>query len=70
MDWKTKFSSAIRERGRSYYLAGRVKNFKQEGTRIHATVKGSKSYRVTIETDGSRILDMYCSCPYAEGAAK
>ena len=70
MDWKTKFSSAIRERGRSYYLAGRVKNFKQEGTRIHATVKGSKSYRVTIETDGSRILDMYCSCPYAEGGAR
>lgn len=66
MEWKTKFSSTIRERGKRYYLAGNVKNFKQEGTRIQATVKGTKSYRVTIETDGSRILDMYCSCPYAE----
>lgn len=66
--WKSMFEPKILARGRQYWQQGYVTDLSCTEDEIHATVLGSDKYKVSIELDGRRILDAYCTCPYAECA--
>lgn len=66
--WKSMFEPKILARGRQYWQQGYVTDLSCTENEIHATVLGSDEYKVSIELDGRRILDAYCTCPYAECA--
>ena len=66
MKWKQLFKPHILERGMEYYYAGCVKALEADDEQITAVVEGSEDYDVLIELDRSRVLDMECTCPYAE----
>ncbi|WP_407888154.1 SWIM zinc finger family protein [Levilactobacillus sp. N40-8-2] len=67
MAWEDVFQSQIVDRGYDYYQRGLVANFKRTSEGIQATVKGSKTYRVTILIQNKQIIDAKCDCPYAQG---
>jgi len=64
--WKTLFQPHILERGEDYCCSGAVEDLSVEGDSVKATVCGSEDYRVEIELEGSKVVGMYCDCPYAE----
>ena len=54
-----------RQRGRDYFVSGRVTVFEGDAWHVAATVRGSRSYDVKL----SRVRDVieaWCSCPYCE----
>jgi superfamily II DNA or RNA helicase len=59
------FSSNIRQRGNSYYLAGRVRVLQGGAEEVRATVRGGGIYNVALsrKTD---FIEASCSCPYAD----
>lgn len=62
------FQPHIFERGYDYYATGRVQEMKKNGTHYFATVRGSDTYYVRIETtEEGFIAGMACDCPYADG---
>jgi len=65
MDWKRLFGSAILERGRRYYQAGCVNHLEKDGNRFVATVKGTRSYKVSITIKNDQVSRMSCTCPHA-----
>ncbi len=66
MKWKQLFKPHILERGMEYYCAGSVKLFEADDGHISAVVEGTEDYDVFIELDRGKVLDMECTCPYAE----
>lgn len=64
--WSELFRPHILARGLNYYEMGAVQNLTKTKKGYSAIVEGSEEYEVEIETDGDEILDMYCTCPYAE----
>lgn len=59
----SQISNQSRSRGHSYFLSGAVRSLTVENGIIQATVRGSESYTVWIEPDGS-LLRAACTCPY------
>ena len=59
------FRTHILERGKIYYYEGAVTQLEKTDDGYSAIVEGSEDYEVEIVTDGQRIMDMFCSCPYA-----
>src|SRR5439155_20905480 len=59
------FSSAVRNRGRSYFWQGRVRI--QTGSSAHAKarVRGSESYEVSLNWKNG-VLSAWCDCVYFE----
>ena len=65
-DWKKLFSPIILSRGKEYYEMDAVQDFSISDEEIHAWVEGSQTYEVEIELSGDTVIDMNCTCPYAE----
>lgn len=67
MSLTAKFSSlidsAIRSRGRSYFSQGLVRIARGDEQVVEATVRGSRSYRVTLLIKGRDFI-VSCTCPY------
>lgn len=63
------FASAVRNRGEALFRDGAVTIGEVTDTEIFAKVKSSSgygSYRIEIVRDGDELVDMSCTCPYAE----
>lgn len=67
MEWKHLFESHIIERGWDYYENEYVQEILEEENGIKAWVEGSELYQVHIEITDGKIINMTCTCPYAEG---
>ena len=65
-DWKNLFSSTILQRGKNYFKEGAVDDLLCNGGEVTATVWGTEEYNVEIWMNGSEVVEMSCSCPYAE----
>ncbi len=57
------FSDAVRSRGQSYFLKGRVSVMAARPGEVVAKVRGTSKYRVRLRMRGSKLLAS-CSCPY------
>ncbi len=57
------FSDAVRSRGQSYFLKGRVTLLAARNGEVVARVRGTVKYRVRLRLRGSKLLTS-CSCPY------
>ena len=66
-NWKNLFYKRILERGEDYYEEGFVSNVTKTDSGYRALVEGSDMYEVEIEIMDSRIYDMSCDCPFADG---
>lgn len=64
--WKRLFARRILERGEDYAYSGAVRDIEQKDDRITAEVDGTETYHVMIELEQDEVVEMYCSCPYAE----
>lgn len=63
------FDSAIRKRGESLFRDGAVQIQEITDTDIFAEVESSSghgTYKIEIVREGDEIVDMFCTCPYAE----
>ena len=67
MHFKKLFAPHILDRGYYYFIDNAVTGLKDKDGIITARVEGTTMYDVTIEHDGTDIIDMECDCPYAEG---
>jgi len=63
--WKYLFRPVILSRGEDYYYGGNISHIRKTQTGWEAVAHGTNDYDVRIETDGNRVMSMYCSCPYA-----
>jgi superfamily II DNA or RNA helicase len=66
---KRDVSSTTRARGEHYFLGGRVTLRDSDSTHARATVRGTRSYDVSLRLDGVRLL-VECSCPQFEQSAE
>ncbi len=66
MSWTDLFEKHILERGLMYHLEGCVENRQVNDGGITAMVEGSEQYDVTIKLHKNEVIDMTCTCPYAE----
>ena len=66
MEWEHLFESHILERGLDYYENEYVQDILKEENGIKAWVEGSELYRVHIGILDGEIINMTCTCPYAE----
>ncbi|MGP0069319.1 MAG: SNF2-related protein [Isosphaeraceae bacterium] len=57
------FSDAVRTRGQSYFVKGRVTVMAARTGEVVARVRGTAKYRVRVRLRGSKLLAS-CSCPY------
>ena len=57
------FSDAVRARGQSYFIKGRVTIMAARTGEIVARVRGTAKYRVRLRMRGSKLLAS-CTCPY------
>jgi superfamily II DNA or RNA helicase len=57
------FSDAVRARGQSYFIKGRVTVMAARTGEIVARVRGTAKYRVRLRMRGSKLLAS-CTCPY------
>src|SRR5262245_533252 len=57
------FSDAVRARGQSYFVKGRVTLMAARAAEVVARVRGTAKYRVRVRLRGSKLLAS-CSCPY------
>ncbi|WP_312813804.1 SWIM zinc finger family protein [Sedimentibacter sp.] len=67
MEWEHLFESHILERGWDYYENEYVQEILKEENGIKAWVEGSDLYQVHIGIADGEIINMTCTCPYAEG---
>lgn len=67
MEWDHLFESHILERGWDYYENEYVHEILKEENGIKAWVEGSELYQVRIGITDGEIINMTCTCPYAEG---
>lgn len=56
------YDAVILERGWDYYHKGKVASVELAGTKIHALIKGTKTYEVDIHLEV--FAQSECSCPY------
>ena len=68
MNWEYLFKPQILDRGYEYHCDDAVENLNEGNRKVTAEVLGSDRYDVEITFDGDEIVDMYCTCPYAESA--
>ena len=66
INWRNFFTSTILKRGQSYFEDGLVENLYDNGGEITAEVWGNEQYDVEILLNGSEVVEMSCTCPYAE----
>ena len=66
MEWYTLFKQHILDRGIEYFEDDRVRDYNYCDNEIIARVDGTEPYDVHIWLDDENVLDMHCSCPYAE----
>ena len=59
------FDTRIRNRGLSYFRAGRVQIVRGSDDSVEARVRGALLYEVSLELTG-HTLESSCSCPYFE----
>ena len=64
--WESIFKKGVLERGRQYYIEGRVELLKYEKDHLEAEVLGTEYYNVQIDLNNEQILKMKCTCPYAK----
>jgi len=57
------FSDAVRSRGQSYFVKGRVTVMAARTGEVVARVRGTAKYRVRLRMRGSKLLAS-CTCPY------
>ena len=57
------FSDAVRVRGQSYFVKGRVSLMAARASEVVARVRGTAKYRVRVRLRGSKLLAS-CTCPY------
>ncbi len=57
------FSDAVRTRGQSYFVKGRVTVTAARAGEVVARVRGTAKYRVRVRLRGSKLLAS-CTCPY------
>ena len=57
------FSDAVRSRGQSYFVKGRVAVIATRPGEVIAKVRGTTKYRVRLRMRGSKLLAS-CTCPY------
>src|SRR5438045_2413117 len=57
------FSDAVRTRGQSYFVKGRVTLMAARASEVVARVRGTAKYRVRVRLRGSKLLAS-CTCPY------
>lgn len=57
-----KVSSAVAERGRSYYLDNKVQYISVDGTKGNAIVEGAENYEVEFEYAHGDISGLVCAC--------
>lgn len=58
----------IVERGYDYYKRGRIPKVEQVGEgEFNARAFGSDDYEVYVKTDGEKIIESECDCPYDWG---
>src|SRR6516165_11649978 len=57
------FSDAVRSRGQSYFVKGRVTIMAARVGEVVARVRGTSKYRVRLRMRGSKLLAS-CTCPY------
>src|SRR6202030_917600 len=57
------FSDAVRSRGQSYFVKGRVTVMAARAGEVVARVRGTSKYRVRVRLRGSKLLAS-CTCPY------
>lgn len=62
-DW---FTPKILQRGYDYYKDDMVEDIDVEEDHIHAYVSGTELYEVDIDLEDGEIIDMECTCPYAQ----
>lgn len=67
MEWEHLFESHILERGWDYYENEYVQEILKEENGVKAWVEGSDLYQVHIGIADGEIINMTCTCPYAEG---
>ena len=67
MHFKKLFAPHILDRGYYYFIDNAVTGLKDKDGHITDKAKGTTMYDVTIEPDGTDIIDMECDCPDAEG---
>lgn len=65
MEWKKLFERHILERGYEYYCENAVEGLDISSGLIQADVIGTEEYEVAITLEDGKVMDMYCSCPYA-----
>ena len=65
-DWRELFQPWILERGRNYHAEGLVHNLHIDFDCITADVEGTDDYEVEIFLDEDMVVEMTCTCPYAE----
>ena len=62
--WSQFFAHSDLIAGWEYACRGKIIDIKQSSKAIKATVKGSKSYKVTFEIRNATVIcDMNCTCP-------
>src|SRR5438128_2523416 len=61
------FDSGVRNRGRSYFQGGLVRNLEGTAWSVEANVRGSRNYKVSLAREENEIK-VSCTCPYFETA--
>lgn len=65
MEWKHLFSRAALERGRQYFQARQVGNYRKKNQFHVLSVRGTHTYTVTLQFQDGEISRMGCNCPNA-----
>lgn len=66
MDWRNLFQAHILDRGYHYYCEHAIEDVEFGDDIMWATVYGTQDYEVEIRFKQNEVIDMDCSCPYAE----
>lgn len=64
--WKHLFQEHILGRGIDYFIKNLVENVYIKDNIIEATVYGSEEYKVEVIKEDEEVIDLSCSCPYAD----
>lgn len=64
--WESIFKKGVLERGKQYYIEGRVELLEYDNIHLEGEVLGTEFYNVQIDLNNEQILKMKCTCPYAK----
>lgn len=65
-NWKSRFGNQILDRGLDYYTDSRVRITRFSPSYVEAYIYGTRAYEVLITFKDSRIISMFCDCPYCQ----